>query len=217
MKLSTILEDLNQKQIVNEAALSRTWKMMKDHDSGCLTAFRGYKMEGDEFILDDKGEKIPLSHATNKARNKQLLAKILKDFSVTTVQGTYIENYGEDDAEEHNEETFLVVDHKGRGDLKQKLIQWGEEFEQDSVLFVAKGGEKGTLIGTNKVADFPGLGNEVSVAHPVFGNSGMFMTRIHGRPFTFTESLNTFPQPCELNYLSRMAMDRIANSPIIKE
>ena len=105
------------KQHINESSLSRVFNQTKKYDSGTITAFRSAKdcNDGEEF---SKGE--------NKKRNSILKAKLLKlGYGVTAVDGTYIENFKTKDEREVKEDSFLVLDLKGKGNLKKDLISLG--------------------------------------------------------------------------------------------
>ena len=112
---------------------------------------------------------------------------------VTAVKGSYIENFKSPAAVEVGEEVYLVVDLSDRNDLRKNLKSLGAEFDQDSILFVEKGGKTGELIGTND-SNFPGFDNVIKLNNPIFGENGEFFTRVNGRPFVlknktlFTES-----------------------------
>jgi hypothetical protein len=162
----------DQFQKLNESSLTRVFSMIKEHDCGFITSYRGFK-----------------TNAINQASNKKLLTQLrAKDFGVTKVKGSYIENFGTDKEKEVSEESFFVVDLTDRGDLRKVLEELGNEYDQDSILFVPMGGETGLLIGTNETG-YPGMGDVVKFNNPVFGASGEFMTRVNGRPFIFKESL----------------------------
>lgn len=64
----------------------------------------------------------------------------------------------------------------------------GKEFEQDSVLYIPKGGATSFLIGL-KEGVFPGL--HVRKEYPILklGKENEIMTRVKGRPFFFTEDI----------------------------
>ena len=173
---------------LNETSLSRIWRHMQEHDSGTITAFRDRR---------DCGEGEKFTHNENLKRNKTLLAKLQsKGYSVTRVKGSYIENYGSPDAKEVGETVFLVVDIKDKVTLKKDLMKFGESFEQDSILFVAKGGKSGVLVGTNKCPNgYPGYHKENKLKNPVFGEKGTFFTRVSGRPFTLKEDMEIIPSP----------------------
>lgn len=190
------------KDYITETSLSRVWGHMKEHDSGTITSFRDRKDCGNGDVYT-RGQK--------KARNKVLLAQLLKErFSVTSVKGKYIENYGSPDAKEVGESVFFVVDINDSGKLKKTLMKFGEEYEQDSILFIPKGGKEGFLIGTNHCENgYPGYGKINKLKNPVFGNSGEFFTRVNGRPFTLKESFKDHSKPS--SGMGNWAMSAIAN------
>jgi hypothetical protein len=166
------------KQHLNESSLSRLWSHTKNYDTGTISAFR-------DALDCNNGDK--LTRGKNKARNQVLKAKLLKaGFGVTTVAGTYIENYGTSDAIEVAEESFFVVDHKEKGTLLKTLKKLGEEFEQDSITFSVKGGEDYVLIGTNRCdKGYPGYGVKIKLGKAFFSDSGEFFSKVNGRPFVF--------------------------------
>jgi hypothetical protein len=176
------------KEYLNESSLSRVWKHMKEHDSGTITAFRDKR---------DCGNGKDYVHNENLKRNKSLLAKLQsKGYSITRAKGQYIENYGSSKAKEVGETVFLVVDIKDNGNLQKDLIKLGLDFEQDSILFMPKGGTFGTLIGTNKCPDaYPGFNIKKTLKNPIFGDKGVFFTRVNGRPFTLKEGSETISSP----------------------
>lgn len=159
---------------LKESSLSRLVGKIKERDCGTITAFRN------EYSL-----KI------NKDRNAILKAKLLSSgFGVTSVDGVYIEDYGTPNAVEVKENVFFVEDRLNKKTLERKLIELGEEFEQDSVLFIPKGGKTSRLIGTK---DSP----EVYVAYKDFKefpvlklgkDDNEFLTRVKGRPLYLIES-----------------------------
>lgn len=156
---------------INEKSLSRTYSHMQEHDTGLITAYRS------EF-----------SKRENQQRNRNLLARLQsKRYGVTSMKGSYIENYGTKDAIEVGEHVFFVVDLADRGTLKADLTELGEMFDQDSVLFVPQGGEVGYLIGTSKRENaWPNYGEVVRVGTPIFGEEGEFFTRVRNRPFVLS-------------------------------
>ena len=186
---------------IDESSLSRVYRQMKEHDCGTITAFRGAR---------DCGAGKPYTKRENKARNKLLLAKLMtKSYGVTRVKGHYIENYNSPNAVEVGATVFFVMDLHDSGNLRRDLLRLGEEFEQDSILFVPKGGKQGTLIGTNKCPNgYPGYHKTKSYKNPIFGEDGKFFTRVSGRPFVLKESLERIYPP--QNLMGRYAMDTIA-------
>jgi hypothetical protein len=163
-----------------ESSLSRVYKHSKEHDIGTITAFR------------DKHTK-----AENKQRNKSLKVKLLHmGYGVTAVKGTYIEKYNSPEAVEVSEDVFLVVDLKDSGRLVRDLKALGANFDQDSILYIKKGGTSGELIGTN--ADgYPGLNKKIVLKGALFGASGEFFTKVNGRPFTLKEEVVSNDAPAK--------------------
>lgn len=110
------------KDFLQESSLSRLYAKYKDCDSGTISAFRGYR-----------------TYKENMALHKKLVGKLLgAGFSVTKVQGTYVENYKTPYAKEVNELSLIVFDNKKSGKLKNALMKFGKEFEQDSITYCRK-------------------------------------------------------------------------------
>ncbi len=155
-----------------ESGLNRIRQTMIDADTGFITAFRK------EY-----------SYGENLERNKALIIDLRRYFDVTSIKGSYIEDYGMPGAKAHGENVYFVSAATGNKHLKEHLARLSKKYEQDSVLFVPKGGEKGILIGT-KEGVWPGLGQEHEFDHPVFGKSGEFYSKVQGRPFIFQNKVN---------------------------
>lgn len=171
----------NKRQIA-ESSLSRIWKQTQEHESGTISAFRSARdcNQGEEF-----------SKSENKKNSKILKAKLLKaGFGVTKIDGTYIENFKSDNEIEVKEESYLVVNIKDKKNFKQKLIELGSEFEQDSITYQNKDGVY-YLISTNECEEgYPGVGKigvEVKLGKPIFGKDGEFHSKVNGRPFVFED------------------------------
>ncbi|URC15172.1 hypothetical protein GD1_48 [Paraglaciecola Antarctic GD virus 1] len=178
-------------EFLGESGLSRIKSKIDAHATGAITAFRG-----------------GFTKSQNQQRNKKLLAMIMrKGYQVTTVKGSYIEDFGTDTAKEVGETSFFVVnplDGNDKNALQADLIRFGKQFDQDSILSVPFKG-KAVLIGTNN-SEFPGMGNSVPVGTAGFGKSGEFFSRVNGRAFNFSE--NEVPLPTTQKGL--WAMERIA-------
>jgi len=185
--------DKTQPKNINESSLSRVVHHMIDHDCGTITAHRSKEGCGGP---DDK----PYSKEDNKKRNRQLYA-ILESlgYGVTEVDGAYIENFGKPNAIEVTEDVYFVVDLKDSGNLEKNLRRLGEEFDQDSILFIPKG-KMGMLIGTNNCSDYPGYGKTMPFSSRSFGKPGQFMTKVRNRPFIFEDSF--LEKNCNENYYS---------------
>jgi len=173
---------------INESSLLRLYKHMQKHDAGTITAFR-------DIERNDNGDVVKTyTKKENKARNKILLAKLMKKYSVTKVKRTYIENYGSTYAKEVGESVFFVVDNKDHGTLEKDLKTLGKEFNQDSIMFIPMGIPKGVLWGTknDEYSDkyaYPSFNKTVTFKNAVWGKKAEFMTKINNRPFVLKENL----------------------------
>ena len=186
--------DKTQPTNINESSLSRVVDHMVDHDCGTVTAFRSKEGCGGP-------DAQAFSKQDNKKRNIQLNAKLQSlGYGVTDVDGAYIENFGTPDAVEVTEDVYFVVDLKDNGNLENDLRRLGEEYDQDSILFIPKG-EMGILIGTNHCPlAYPGYNKKAPFSSRSFGKPGEFMTKVRNRPFIFE---NTFlEKPCNENYFA---------------
>ena len=179
-KLKHLLPD---KQL-NESGLARLAKHMAEHDCGTITAFRS--MTGCAGPED-----TPYTKADNQKRNRQLYANLqMKGYLATAVHGAYIENFGNPNAREVRENVYFVVDAKDTGRLRDDLVALGGMYDQDSILFIPKGGKGSILIGTNNCPEsFPGYGKEKRYNDRKMGQGGEFMTKVSGRPFMFESNL----------------------------
>jgi hypothetical protein len=197
---------------LNESSLSRVWKHATEHETGTITAFRYAKECGE-------GEKYAKSE--NLKRNAALKAKLMSQgYGITSIAGTYIENFKSDNEIEVKEASFLVVDLKDTGNLKKTLIKLGTMFEQDSITFSLPSGEY-YLISTNKCPKgYPGegrIGVEVKLGKPLFGKKGEFHSKVNGRPFVFesiknnVEKLSDHP-PTEIR--SIVYIDQLSESEL---
>ena len=170
---------MNTTKSITESSLTRVWQHMSKHDCATLSAFR--------YAPDcGTGEKYTLKQ--NIQRNASLLSKIQSSgrYSVTAIKGSYIENFGSEDAREVDENTFFVADIEDKGNLLETIKKLGEEFEQDSVLFIPKGGEYAELHGTNHCpSGYPGYGKIERFSKRELGVSGPFFSKVNNRPFRF--------------------------------
>jgi len=163
---------------IDKSSLSRIWIHNLKHDCGAMTAFRKARDCGDGELYTKK---------ENKARNKSLLAKLKsKGYGVTSLKGSYPEG-----GITGKEESFFIVDLNDKGRLLYELKKFGEEFEQDSVLFIPTGSidnrVKAFLIGTNYCDDnWLGFGKtEVFNKGKIGYDSPIYTSKVNGRPFIF--------------------------------
>lgn len=168
------------KDYIYESSLSRLWKHNENHDCAAMTAFRKARNCGD-------GEEY--TKAENKARNKSLLSKLKsKGYGVTSLKGVYPEG-----GNTEKEESFFIVDLQDRGSLLNDVKKLGNEFEQDSVLFIPKGSIENKanafLIGTNHCSNnWLGYGKTEYFKKSKIGyDSPIYTSYINNRPFIFEE------------------------------
>ena len=156
-----------------ESSLSKIISYIQSYDTGTITAYRS-----------------KYTHNENQKRNKSLLAHLAsRSYIIISVKGSYIEDYGTPDAKETGEHVFFCVDHLRSGKLEKVLRVSGEKFDQDSILYMPKGGETSFLIGTNK-SGYPGYGRKIEL--PVLNtrkNDHLLSTGKNGCPFRFNEGL----------------------------
>jgi len=175
-----------------ESQLARMTRLTEEHDYGAITAFR--------YARDcDNGEKY--TERENKARNLSLLAKIrvrVYGIGVATVKGALIEGYGASDEKYLRADLLLVFDIQDKGNLRDVLVQLGEEFDQDCILF-GSAGEHPVLIGTGKCpGSWPGYGKVVPLGRGIFDKDGKINLRRNCHPFVFDQvesgiSIKRFP------------------------
>ncbi len=177
---------------LKESSLSRAYEHMMEHDTAAISAFRDDPFDGskcsDAAIKEEPSEQDVLK--VNLRRNKELKASLLSmGYGVTKVMGSYIEGFGSEAAREVSEQSFFVVNLEDDTNFKDNITMLGERFCQDSVLIVPKGGKGAYLYGTNNT-DFPGYLQAFETGDFKGGKEAEFMSRIGGRPYTFTEKLN---------------------------
>jgi hypothetical protein len=179
----------NNQKVINESSLSRLEEKMRKYKCICVSAFRGEN-----------------TYAENKSKSKELLAYLLdKKYSVTRVNGSFIENMNEDNEQIVSEETWFVADDQelySRTQMIQDIFNLGKNYKQDSILVINQGGKTAYLLGTSKTNNFPEFGKKVDVGSQKFGGipvkdeqgniiekgkiAGEFFTRLKGnRSFAF--------------------------------
>jgi hypothetical protein len=192
------------KRFLSESSLSRVHQHITEHDSAVISASRNDIFERekctDNAIVAEPDD-------TNMLRTRNLKATLLAlGYGVTKMRGTYIEDFDSPEAVEVGEDSLFVVNLAAAKNFFADLVELGEKFCQDSVLLIPRGGQDAFLHGTNH-SEFPGYDNKVVVGNLKLGEDAEFMTRTQGRPFTFTESLETYKT---LSRNERMAVKSIA-------
>lgn len=199
--MTELLENVYE-ELITESGLSRIYKHIMEHDCACITAFRGQKINCLKSI-DSKPEGANYSNTEKLARNAELYHLLMGfNYGVTKIDGTFIENFGTKDQKgETKENTYFVVNLYDDPKFIKNIINLGKHFCQDSVLIKEKGTENAYLYGTNNMITDAGTSNldtNTPIGYFHGGTKSMFMSRIKGRPFTFTEgkSFNVSTRGC---------------------
>lgn len=187
---------------LNESSVSRILDHINAHDTGFISAWRDKKdcNTGESYTRAEKKE------ADKKLR--VLLQNL--GYSITRIHGSYVENFGTKIAKNVSEDSYFVVDLKDSGSLLDDLIKLGEAFEQDSILFIPKGGQGAKLYGTNHCeGGFPGWGNTLDMGE-IQGGESEFYSRVGSRAFKFEniERLEEIPGPS--GWLGKMGSRKLA-------
>jgi len=194
---------------LNESGLSRIWTHMKEHDCGIISA---------ERYSPTCGNGKPYTNKENLQRTRSLASKLHdKRYDITSIKGSYIENFESDDAKEVDETVFLVVDVNNSGKLFDDLKQLGEQFEQDSIMFIPKYGSqdnvKSILFGTNRCPNgYPGYGISKTYTQRLLGGYGQFFTKVKNRPFVFKEDLQLEHYTIPQGFFGRYGCNATANT-----
>lgn len=166
----------NWQRFLVESSLSRLYKHMVEHDSAILSAFRN------EFTEKE-----------NHERNRELKARMLEQgYGVTKVIGSYIENFQTPKSIEVGEQSLFVSNRQDNPEFVENISRLGEEYNQDSVLIIPQGAEDAYLWGTSPEGEYPGYKRSESVGSLKMGEESEFMSRVSGRPVTFSEGLETY-------------------------
>lgn len=153
-------------EVIKESSLSRTQEYMAKYDCATISAFR------------------PRTKAENKAESSKL-GKLLtqEGFTHFLVDGSWVDNFGKEDAKEGKEITYFVVNDKNDKDFKKKIWRLGHLFDQDSVMIYPKGSNP-YLQGTSKRKNaYPAYKEKDQKGKVEFGKEAEFMTRVNGRPY----------------------------------
>lgn len=165
--------------VLNESSLNRIHSHIMKHDCAIITAFRNKLIN---CMSEDSGDKLNISD--NKMRNKHLKSALLSlGYGVTSVKGTYIENYMSDNEIDVKDDSLFVVNISEDPSFISGIKKLGEIFCQDSVMIIKQGGNDNYLFGTN-LSDFPGYGEKIKIGNFKPGIESEFMTKVVGRPFT---------------------------------
>ena len=206
--MKKLFENWNAYVLNEMASLSRTLQHIEEHDCAIITAFRNDPADMSKCQPGSVQEKEDKTKQTNKRRNRDLKAMLLGlDYGITKVDGSFVENFEQPDAVEVKESSLFVVNLYDEPNFVDKVTRMAEKYCQDAVLIIPLGGKDAYLMGTNN-SDYPGYGEKEVVGNLKMGKEAEFMTRVKGRPYTFTvtESLETFKG---LTRLEKMAVRSI--------
>ena len=195
------LKNINKYKKIEESSLSKIWKYTKEHSCGCIS---GWRHEN--------------TYKTNKQNNKEILSVLMhKKYSVTSIQGSYIENHeSEAKSKPVSEMAFFVVnigvDGDDGGQLEEDLVKLGLYFKQESILSIRNG--EGFLVGTSKNDKVsPSYKEKISVGTAKYGKViSDYFSKIGARPFAFTSE--GIDGPC--NIMSKWARSEYAKKIIEK-
>ena len=172
---------------INESGLNRVYYHIQNHNCAILTGFQKDTKDFSSCLINSD------KTVNNKERNKNLRAFLLeKGYGVTSVKGTYVENYMTDNAVEVKENSYFVVNLNDSSSFFENIKNLGEYFCQDSVLIIPKEerneqseiiSDKPYLLGTNN--SWPGNGEKQELNYFKGGVESEFMTRVKGRPIVF--------------------------------
>lgn len=165
-----VMVNADDAPVINESALSRIYQHNVKHDCGAISAFRK-----------------TFNRAENDKRNRLLMGELLsKGFSVTKLVGKYPEG-----GTTVSENSFFVADIKDTATLFNTLIELGEKFNQDSILFIPAGTVEGTakafLCGTNhEESNWLGYHKQQPFDVGRMGHENpIYTSYVRGRPFMF--------------------------------
>jgi hypothetical protein len=184
MSIKMIMESWNK--YINESSLSRTHQHIMEHDTAMLTGYRGDPTDMSKCAIGSRADKAgPKALQINKMRNEDLMKKLRGlGYGVTSVLGSYVEDYMQNTAREVKEASLFVVNLNDDPDFFAQIENLGQYFCQDSVLMIPKGGKGAYLLGTNN-SSFPGFGQKSETGEFAGGEEGEFMTRVGDRPLVF--------------------------------
>lgn len=166
-------KDFNKESSSADLSLFRFVAYIKQYDCGIVTAYHsGY------------------THIQNQKRNKSLNAKLAAmTYGITTVKGSFVENFGTDNEKEVEGHIIFVVDVRNRKNLEVMLRELGEEFGIDSILNIPKDNDKSCLIGTKKNT-YPGYGVNKELPIIKLGKDDYeFLCQVDGRPYNLKNEI----------------------------
>lgn len=201
------------KQTIKESSLSRVHQHISQHECAIITAFRGDPTDGtmcnSNVAPSSYQHDTPSAEAINKLNNRDLKAKLLSHgYGVTAVDGTYVEDFGTEIANEVKEDSLFVVNLSDDPSFIDHIESLGQRYCQDSVMIIPQGGKEAYFLGTN-MSEFPGFQQTSVIGDIAYGRESQFMTKVGNRPMTtnLDENLQTYDK---LPRLQKIAVSAIA-------
>lgn len=162
-------------EVLTECGQRRMEHWLQNKDISCISASRSkiknlskgtwpddIKRFSDAVDTNEinQDEGLPVSEQENLERNRLLKAKLLAHgYGVTNLDHFCTESCGGKKPQELEEPRFFVVNLNDDKNFHDILLELGEFFNQDAILYKPKGDEA-CLIGTNN-SEFPGYGNSI--------------------------------------------------------
>jgi len=163
----------------------------------CITAFRKKLTNITDNTIIDIKEGSEYKREENIRRNRDMKAALLSlGYGVTRIS--------EDNKDEVQEQSFLVVNLNEDSNFKTNLFILSEMFNQDSFLYSPKNSTEGYLIGTN-YSNYPGYEKEEYIEN--------FSEKVNINKNINISSLETF-ENCQNN--SKFLIHKYSNEIISK-
>lgn len=203
-----------RRKAIKESSLTRMWQHLGETSICFLTAYKDPDWIADNYELSYSDEDIPTKYTKradeikyiNRQRNKALRQNIeALGFSFFMVDGSYENqqrkasylknNKGKNDASKYTdkEESFAVLKPKGMSDdaFIDDMFDLMVKYDQESMLFVPKGGRDGEFYYAN--------GDVENAGNASFGADSPFKSLVNGRPFVMKEFIESVYEIGELH------------------
>ncbi len=186
--------NVNEIQLLNSVREGKLADYISKYEFALITAFRSCK------DCLDKGLGAYLLKE-NKARNKKLEAKLLlKRYGIIKVNSIFVENYNSEFEISLEKEAFFIINLLEKDKFKETIIEFGQEFEQDFILYIPKTGIQNDgsceviLVSTNNCPNgYPGTGTigvEKKYSGIKISSIDEFMLEVRNKPFHLAEEIN---------------------------
>ncbi len=195
-----LYEKVQESDKLYETNINKLLEYNKKYDCGIITTFRKSKTYKENILSNKKLYNSMLSVGYRLIR--VIGTYVYNDLSQEEIDQLRSGKKSITDLDIGNEISYFVIDIRNRRNLKKDLIFLGEEFNQDSIAFLPKGGGSMLIIGTNPSITERDENDEWPIKYKEektfsklnLGRSNIFMTRVgkSKRPF-FYESFEEIP------------------------